>query len=108
MRTLRLAKHEFYGDLFQSVQGDNRKTWTHINELLGRGKKHSIASELFHEVSSLVSKEQKAECLNKYFIALPAKVSREIPVAEQSFHEYLKPNIDNGSLFFRPTTVLKS
>lgn len=107
IRTLRLAKQKFYDNLFQSVKGDIRKTWTHINELLGRGKKHSIPTEMFHEGSSLLSNKQKAECFNKYFIGLPAKISREIPTVPQSFHEYLQPNIDNASLFFRPTSVLE-
>ena len=84
-----------------------KKTWSHINELLGRGKKRSIPSVMFHEGSSLVSSKQKAESFNKYFIGLPAKISREIPSVPQSFHEYLKPSKDNSSLFFRPTSVFE-
>ena len=48
VRTLRLAKQRYYYDLFQRVKSDIKKTWSHINELLGRGKKNLFPSGMFH------------------------------------------------------------
>ena len=62
---------------------------------------------MFYEGASLETSKEKAECFNNHFIALPAKISREIPSVQKSFYEYLKPNRDNASLFFRPTSMFE-
>ena len=103
--TLRLAKQRYYLNLFQEAQRDIKKTWSHINDVLGLAKKNMFRQEMFHEDTLLVTSKEKADYFNKYFIELPAKISREIPSVQNSFHEYLKLTIDNASLFLRPTSI---
>ena len=44
---VRNNKKSYYEDVFKNTQRDIRKTWSHINELLGRGKKDPIPNEMY-------------------------------------------------------------
>ena len=102
---VRNNKKSYYDDVFKNTQRDIRKTWSHINDLLGRGKKDPIPDEMYHGEIHLKSNLDKAEYFNKYFINLPARISREIPPVQTLFEDYLLPRDNPSSLFLRPTSV---
>ena len=104
VNTLRIAKQNYYNDLFHSVKGDIRKTWSHINELLGRSNRNSLPQEMDFNGVLLSSAKDKAESFNKYFIGLPMKISADIPQVPQSFQDYMKQCDDNASMFLKPTS----
>ena len=60
---------------------------------------------MYHGETYLKSNLDKAEYFNKYFINLPANISREIPHVQTSFENYLLYQDNPSSLFFRPTSV---
>ena len=103
--TVRLSKKRYYDNLFQCIRKDTKKTWSHINELLGRGKKRLFPAEMYHDEVLLISNLQKAEYFNKYFVNLPSKISMDIPNVQSSFHRYLPNRNHHTSLFFWPTSV---
>ena len=41
---------------------------SHINDLLGRGKKRLYPAEMYHDEVLLISNLQNAEYFNKYFV----------------------------------------
>ena len=102
---VRQSKKRYYDNVFRSTQYDIKKTWYHINELLGRGKKPLIPSEMYHNGITLHSDLHKAEYFNKYFIDLPSKITSDIPAAKSSFLEYLSVQSHSSSLYFTPTSV---
>ena len=102
---IRNNKKSYYDDVFKNTQRDIRKTWSHINELPGRGKKDPIPNEMYHGETHLNSNLDKAEYFNKYFINLPARISREIPPVQTSFESYLLNQDNPSSVFLRPTSV---
>ena len=102
---VRNNKKSYYDDVFKNTQRDIRKTWSYINDLLGRGKKDPIPNEMYHGETHLKSNLDKAEYFNKYFINLPARISREIPPVQTSFENYLLKQDNPSSLFLRPTSV---
>lgn len=102
---VRKSKKDYYDKVFKNTQKDIRKTWVHINELLGRGNRELMPDQLYHGETLLVSDLQKAEYFNKYFINLPDNISKEIPEVQTSFKDYMPRLKYASSLFVRPTTV---
>ena len=102
---VRQSKKNYYDDVFRTTQNDIRKTWSHINELLGKGKKTPLPNDMYHNEVLLKSDIHKAEYFNKYFIDLPFKISKEIPPVQTSYKNFLSVQNHSSSLYFRPTSV---
>lgn len=102
---VRQSKKDYYDNVFRTTQNDIRKTWSHINGLLGRGKKTPLPNDMYHNDLLLKSDLQKAKYFNEYFIDLPSKINKEIPPVQTSYKQFLSVQNHSSSLYFRPTSV---
>ena len=102
---VRQSKKIYYDNVFRSTQYDIKKTWSHINELLGKGKQTSLPNAMHHNGISLISDKQKAEYFNKYFIDLPSKICKDIPEVQATFREYLSVQNHSSSMYFSATSA---
>ena len=101
---IRYSKYKHYNDIFSSVQGDIKKTWSHINSLLGNKKRNAFPKNMYLDNMKLSSKEDIADQFNHYFVNIGKKLSKSISSPSHSFQDYFSSQ--NPDSFFAKSTSL--
>ena len=92
---------QFYKEKFSNCNGDQRKTWTHINKLLNRSSKAGI-SKIVTENGESLNGEAMANHFNSYFTNVASNLVSHLP--QRNNFGFL--NVINRSLnscYFNPT-----
>lgn len=104
---LRRAKRDYYFKKFDSVKNNSKKTWTLINEILGKQKSAVEEGKSFcHNGSYISNPDDIAENFNEYFVNIGSNIANCIAEDENAidtFNAYMgqpSPHI----LFFKPVT----
>jgi hypothetical protein len=90
---IKTAKHQFYEQKFEEVEGNSAKSWSTANELLERKQKDTNYPDSFEVKGSRVSSE---ECIanefNEFFRNIGDSLAKEIEVSKINFQDYLEKN----------------
>ena len=94
---IRKAKHSYHHDLFAKFQNDSKKTWLHINSILGRKKCSKELADFF--VIKNVPTYDKLKIANKFnsfFTEVGPSFSSKIPQPDGlNYKQYLKGTISS-------------
>lgn len=99
----RRAKQDYYNSQFVKYYNNSRKTWSFLNNLIGKTKKDSAPSSYFLINDKPVT-DPKSICdnFNNFFANVGKVQSSSIPTVSQTADEYLRGNYPN-SFYFTPT-----
>ena len=103
---LRNAKQKYYYNLFQKHKSDLKKTWSQINDILGKKNYSSMPNIMFHENNKYDSRQGIVNSFNTFFSNVGKTISKNIPDVKASFTDYLTEE-NNSSLFLNPTSVFE-
>lgn len=99
---IRNSKRNYYFDKFNSFNGNIKKTWTCINEILGRNTKKGVLPESFL-VNNTACKDKQviANHFNKFFTNIGQSLAAKIPASNRSFYDHLSSSTtENNSSFY--------
>ena len=102
--TIRFSKYKYYSDMFISLQGDMKKTWSNINEILGRKKYNAMPNNMFFENRKFTSKQDIVNQFNSYFINVGSNLAKSISSSSFSFKQFMSCQ-ETESFFIKPTSV---
>lgn len=91
-RSLKLARKSYYDNCFKTYQGDVKKTWQIINNLLSRGKSSSHPSKLVVDNEIIEDNSNMAEQFNSFFATIGPDLADKIPQSQRHFTDYLAKN----------------
>ena len=95
---IRKAKSKYYKDLFQKCIGEVKKTWKHINTLLGRKRKNSDFPTHFIDNGRIVKDDKEiAEAFNNFFTNIGPILAKDIkPTTSQTYKSFLTEKIQSN------------
>ena len=99
-KTMHLAKKIYYDSCFKKFQGNAKKTWSTISEVLNHTSNKKEFPEYFKINNQLISdKKTIADKFNSFFVNIGPELASQIPgQAGKSFKDYLNdPNKQNFS-----------
>ena len=100
---IRLAKKNYYSDVFTSNKNNLKKTWNAINKVLGRNNSKDTISSIMHNGNAINNDNDISELFNDYFINVGTHLSESIvSPGDAHFKDYLCDPICN-SFFITPT-----
>ena len=83
------------------------KTWSIINELVGKAsQKQNLPSHFKEGLDIITEANEIANRVNKYFINIGPSLSKKIPKTPNSFNKYLNNNYVEW-IFLDPITTTK-
>ena len=104
----RQAKQSYYANLLQKYGGNVRKTWTVLNELIGRSKHKCAISDIFMiDGSKVEDKARISDEFCKYFSTVGETCANNIPNANKPYTHYMQGDSNMNSMFVRPTDKLE-
>ena len=79
-RSIRLAKRNYYSNIFDQCKNDMKKTWQHINTILNRGKSKSKVPENFViDGNNITNPKEIANAFNDFFVNIGSNLASEMP-----------------------------
>ena len=100
----RKSKKQYYTDLLNKFKTDTRKTWKILNTIIRKKTNKATITNKFENNGQIITDPKKiAEDFCTYFSQVGEKFAAAIPPAQNTFRTYLKNDINNRSIFFRPT-----
>ena len=105
-RSIRLAKINYYGQLFEKCRGDIKRTWSIINDILNRNKKSSGFAKYFVINGEKISDPKViANNFNSFFSNVGPSLSNNIKCnTTKTVKSYLKMTI-TSSFSFKTVSV---
>ena len=103
LNIIRHSKKKYYEQLFFSLQGDMKKTWSHINNVLGNKRQSTMPSQMFLDNHKFTSKHNIVNQFNTYFVNVGKKLQNSISNSTQSYESFISYN-SPASFFIRPIT----
>ena len=102
------AKKSYYLKSFTACDGNSRKTWEIINEVMGCKSEKAIINKLEFEDKKLTDPTEIAEGFNKFFAEIGPKLSENIEDADTCFDEFLNQSVSGNFSFqqISPSLVL--
>ena len=98
---IRKSKRDHYTERLKSTQGDSKRTWQVLNEVLGRGQKGTILPDTNGNGSKNVI--NLTNSFNNHFASLGENLASKIIQPQgTSYRQYLHGNY-SSSFFLRPT-----
>ena len=86
------SKRKYYSEKLLQFQGDVKKTWRIMKEVIGKSK--HIHSNLLRKIvinKNVVFEEKRiASAFNNFFINIGPKLADDIPTAARSFERYVQ------------------
>ena len=86
------SKRKYYSEKLLQFQGDVKKTWRIMKEVIGKSK--LIHSNLLRKIvinKNVVFEEKRiASAFNNFFINIGPKLADDIPTAARSFERYVQ------------------
>ena len=102
-RLINLAKNNFYKIKFSECQGDSKKIWRNINNILG--KKHANMNNIFKINNNVVTDLNViSNEFNNYFTSIAENISSNLAPSNIGFEEYL-PNRHFDNINWTNTTA---
>ncbi len=103
------SKSKYYSDLVTAFQGDSKKTWRVLNNILNRDQNTKVFPEIDHSdthphtTRAASINASLADKFNDYFVSIGQNLSCKIVQPQNtSFEQYLSGSYPN-SLFLKPT-----
>ena len=103
---VKTTKASYYYNSFIQSEGNARRTWKTINNLMSRRQSNQIVKDV--KVSNIVicSSNEISNAFNEHFSTIGPRLAREIPLTLDEESIYLKNITENYNKFcFRPTTT---
>ena len=105
-KILRQKKKAFYKSKFDSVNGDSKRTWKEINNILNKTKeKCNIPESLIVDNVEIHDEFKIAQEFNNFFIEIGSKLCESLPDRMQNlntqYSSYLQ-NVNEASLYMKP------
>ena len=92
----RIDKENFYKNKLKNCNGDSKKTWKIINELLERkDNNQDVSNEITFDNRSLTSNKEISSAFNKFYQSIALKITDKIPKSENSSNFYLENYIND-------------
>ena len=90
---IKITKELYYQRAFSENQGNPKKTWGIVNEIISRKRNNVNIKEIKFNGSSITNMEEISEILNDHFVTIGPKLAAEIPLVESgsSYFAYLTP-----------------
>ena len=99
-KLIRKARHEYYNGKFKEFSKDAKKTWSTINEVLGRVKNvNDIPKRFISNGNVLSGSLEIAEGFNDFFVNIGPNLASEIPNSNKHFTEYLNEPCNENFVF---------
>ena len=99
---IKKSKKNYYTSFFLINQGNVKKTWDGIRNLINVSKKKNTSpSKIIYKNETYTSNFDMAESLNDFFIHVGSSIETKIPNSNKTFSYYLE-NANNKSIFLRP------
>ena len=85
------SKFNYYSECFRKAEGNSRKTWTTINEIIGHSQNaaNSLPNQLNYKDKTYYQKPEVAECFNDFFASVGTNLASKIPATNKNFLSYL-------------------
>jgi len=103
---VKTTKASYYHNSFVQSEGNARRTWKTINNLMSRRQNNQIVKEVKVNDISICDSNEISNAFNEHFSTIGPRLAREIPLTsdEESVYLYFVP--ENYNKFcFRPTTT---
>ncbi len=98
---IRKSKRDRYTGRINSTQGDSKKTWQVLNEVLGRGRKGTVLPDTNGNTSKDIN--DLTNSFNNHFVSLGENLASKITQPQgTSYRQHLHGNYSK-SFFLRPT-----
>ena len=88
----RKSKKRFYSEKLIKFQGDAKKTWCIMKELIGKVKikKSSLPFKIVIDKTDILGEKNIANEFNNFFTDIGLKLAKKIPESSQPFESYMK------------------
>lgn len=83
------AKKSYYSSSFEAFEGNSRKTWQTINQLMGRKGNKSAINSIDRNGERIDGPSRIAEAFNDYFSEIGPELAKNVKGVPNSFTEYL-------------------
>ena len=87
---IKLAKARYYKDSFDEYQGDSRRTWKTVNELISRKSNKLSVKELVIDGVSITNSPDLSDAFNEHFSTVGPKLADEIPLLNNQNNNHLE------------------
>ena len=103
---MKTTRASYYQNSFIQSEGNARKTWRNINNLVSRRQNNQIVKEMKVNDISIRDSSQISNAFNEHFSTTGPRLAREIPLTWDKGSIYLNHIHKNCNKFcFRPTTT---
>ena len=94
------SKRRFYSEKLIKLQGDPKKTWCIMKELIGKVKinKFSLPFKIVNDKTEILRETNIANESNNLFTDIGLKLAKKIPESSQPFESYVK-NVSSETSF---------
>ena len=92
---VRVAKANYYTNIFRNFKNDTKKIWQTINELSGRQASRTTVPTLTHKYVLHNNSDQIAEAFNEHFSETAMKLNNALPPANRDATVYLQGSYPN-------------
>ena len=101
---MKTTRASYYENSFIQSEGNARKTWRNINNLVSRRQNNQIVKEMKVNDISIRDSSQISNAFNEQFSTTGPRLAREIPLTWDEGSIYLNNIPENCNKFsFRPT-----
>ena len=94
----RFAKTSYYTRIIETNKNDIKKTWSIINDVLGRNRMASTPTKMFFNGEPITNEHSIASMFNTFFIDSVSKIAENIPYMNETYDTYL-PNPIKNTMF---------
>ena len=103
---VKTTKASYYHNSFIQSEGNARRTWNTINNLMSRRQGDQIVKDVKVNDISICNSNEISNAFNEHFSTIGPRLAREIPLTSDEESIYLKNITENYNKFcFRPTTT---
>ena len=100
----RIAKSTYYNELINKYKSDAKKTWSLLNQALGKNRHRTSPSSIFFNDILSSNGKSIANNFNKEFANAGEFVAKNIPASRNTFEQYMPTPVSN-SIFLDPVSV---
>ena len=103
---VKTTKASYYHNSFIQSEGNARRTWKTINNLMSRRQGDQIVKDVKVNDISICNSNEISNAFNEHFSTIGPRLDREMPLTPDEESIYLKNITENYNKFcFRPTTT---
>ena len=102
---IRISKRRHYKERFEQTQGNTRKTWHLINEVINKQKTYKTLPNSFtYNNNEITDPYEIAKKFNEYFANVGPKLAEKILTSSLTFKSFLGDQSNCESFFINPVT----